>query len=70
MLVSFSLVEHAAEGTMNNVVAVIRSYVVRALQADPSLPYSMNRLKAFVQLEAGSWQRHRQWILEQDGYGK
>ncbi|KAI0800052.1 ribonuclease H-like domain-containing protein [Fomes fomentarius] len=50
--------------------STVISYVVRALQADPSLPYSMDRLKAFVQLEAGSWQRHRQWILEQDGYNK
>lgn len=46
------------------------SYVVRALQADPSLPYDMGRLKEFVQLEAGSWVRHRDWILEQDGYKK
>ena len=28
----------------------------------------MDRLKAFVQLEAGSWRRHKAWILEQDGY--
>ena len=47
-----------------------RSYVVRALQADPGLPFSMERLKAFVQLEAGSWRRHRDWILEKDGYKK
>ncbi len=46
------------------------SYVVRALQADPSLPYDMDRLKVFVQLESGSWARHREWILEQDGYKK
>lgn len=46
------------------------SYVVRALQADPTLPFSMDRLKAFVQLEAGSWVRHREWIMEKDGYVK
>ena len=46
------------------------SYVVGALQADPNLPFSMERLKAFVQLEAGSWRRHKDWILEKDGYGK
>ena len=46
------------------------SYVVRALQADRSLPYDMDRLKAFVQLDAGSWVRHKDWILEQDGYQK
>ncbi|KAM5539759.1 hypothetical protein V8D89_006572 [Ganoderma adspersum] len=50
--------------------STVISYVVRALQADPSLPFSMERLKAFVQLEAGSWRRHRDWILEKDGYKK
>ncbi|KAI1790059.1 ribonuclease H-like protein [Ganoderma leucocontextum] len=50
--------------------STVISYVVRALQADPSLPFSMERLKAFVQLEAGSWRRHRDWILEVDGYKK
>ncbi|KAI0324115.1 ribonuclease H-like protein [Cubamyces sp. BRFM 1775] len=50
--------------------STVISYVVRALQADPSLPFSMERLKAFVQLEAGSWARHRDWILQMDGYVK
>ncbi|PIL29338.1 hypothetical protein GSI_09389 [Ganoderma sinense ZZ0214-1] len=50
--------------------STVISYVVRALQADPTLPFSMERLKAFVQLEAGSWRRHRDWILEKDGYKK
>ncbi|KAJ8472632.1 hypothetical protein ONZ51_g8396 [Trametes cubensis] len=50
--------------------STVISYVVRALQADPSLPFSMERLKAFVQLEAGSWARHRDWILQMDGYAK
>lgn len=46
------------------------SYVVRALQADSSLPFDMDRLKAFVQLEAGSWTRHRDWILQKDRFKK
>ncbi|EIW53709.1 ribonuclease H-like protein [Trametes versicolor FP-101664 SS1] len=50
--------------------STVISYVVRALQADPTLPFSMDRLKAFVQLEAGSWVRHREWIMEKDGYAK
>ncbi|KAH9886271.1 ribonuclease H-like domain-containing protein [Cubamyces lactineus] len=50
--------------------STVISYVVRALQADPSLPFSMERLKAFVQLEAGSWARHRDWILQMDGYAR
>ena len=57
-------------GTDTRVRIACRSYVVRALQADASLPFSMERLKAFVQLEAGSWRRHRDWILEKDGYKK
>ncbi|KAI0752906.1 ribonuclease H-like domain-containing protein [Daedaleopsis nitida] len=48
--------------------STVISYVVGALQADPRLPFSTDRLKAFVQLEAGSWRRHRDWILEKDGY--
>ncbi|KAI0357923.1 ribonuclease H-like protein [Trametes cingulata] len=50
--------------------STVISYVVRALQADPTLPFSMDRLKAFVQLESGSWTRHRDWILQMDGYSK
>ncbi|OBZ66335.1 Werner syndrome ATP-dependent helicase [Grifola frondosa] len=46
--------------------STVISYVVLALQAHPSLPFSMERLKAFVQLEAGSWGRHKQWILSVD----
>lgn len=42
-----------------------RSYVIGALQADTTLPYSMAALKDLVQLEAGSWVRHRDWILRQ-----
>ncbi|TFY58764.1 hypothetical protein EVJ58_g6213 [Rhodofomes roseus] len=44
--------------------STVISYVVRALQVDPSLPFSMDRLKALVQLEAGSWARHRDWIVQ------
>jgi hypothetical protein len=40
------------------------SYVIKALESDRSLPFDMDRLKALVQMEAGSWQRHRDWILE------
>ncbi len=36
---------------------------MKALQANPSLPFSMERLKTFVQLEAGSWARYRNWLL-------
>ncbi|KAH9848042.1 ribonuclease H-like domain-containing protein [Lenzites betulinus] len=50
--------------------STVISYVVRALQANPALPFSMDRLKALVQLEAGSWVRHREWILQMDGYAK
>ncbi|KAL6306886.1 ribonuclease H-like domain-containing protein [Sparassis latifolia] len=46
--------------------STVISYVVWALQADPALPFSLERLKAFVQLEAGSWRRHRDWILHVD----
>lgn len=41
-----------------------RSYVIRALETDPALPFSIDRLKALVQLEAGSWTRHRNWIVK------
>ncbi|RPD70687.1 ribonuclease H-like protein [Lentinus tigrinus ALCF2SS1-7] len=48
--------------------STVISYVVRALQA--GLPYDLEQLKGFVQLERGSWVWHRDWILEQDGYKK
>ncbi|CDO76126.1 hypothetical protein BN946_scf184876.g19 [Trametes cinnabarina] len=48
--------------------STVISYVVWALQADPTLPFSMARLKEFVQLESGSWARHREWILQKAGY--
>jgi hypothetical protein len=43
-----------------------RSYVVGALQADPGLPYDRERLWALVQEEAGSWARHKEWLLKVD----
>ncbi|TCD69748.1 hypothetical protein EIP91_006284 [Steccherinum ochraceum] len=47
-------------------VSTVITYVVWALQADATLPFSMPRLKEFVQLEAGSWRRHRDWIITKD----
>ncbi|KAH9915205.1 ribonuclease H-like domain-containing protein [Fomitopsis serialis] len=44
--------------------STVISYVVRALQADSALPFSMDRLKVLVQSEAGSWARHRDWIVQ------
>ncbi|EPQ51973.1 ribonuclease H-like protein [Gloeophyllum trabeum ATCC 11539] len=46
--------------------STVISYVIRALQADPTLPYSVPRLKELVQQEASSWQRHRDWITQQE----
>ena len=43
-----------------------RSYVIRALEVDPALPFSMDRLKALVQEEAGSWTRHHDCILKME----
>ncbi|KAI0640448.1 ribonuclease H-like domain-containing protein [Trametes meyenii] len=48
--------------------STVISYVVAALQSNPKLSFDMDRLKSFVQLEIGSWERHRDWILRQDGY--
>ncbi|KAH7925341.1 ribonuclease H-like protein [Leucogyrophana mollusca] len=44
--------------------STVISYVIGALQADPSLPFNMDKLKDLVRMEASSWQRHRQWIQE------
>ncbi|KAK7683603.1 hypothetical protein QCA50_013441 [Cerrena zonata] len=46
--------------------STVITYVVRAIQANPALPFDMNRLKEFVQLEAGSWARHKDWLVEMD----
>ncbi|EIN14444.1 ribonuclease H-like protein [Punctularia strigosozonata HHB-11173 SS5] len=43
--------------------STVISYVIGALQADPRLPFSLERLKTLVQLEASSWARHRDWIM-------
>ncbi|CCM05408.1 uncharacterized protein FIBRA_07625 [Fibroporia radiculosa] len=43
--------------------STVISYVVWALRADPALPFSMERLKALVQEETGSWTRHKDWML-------
>ncbi|EGO26669.1 hypothetical protein SERLADRAFT_436475 [Serpula lacrymans var. lacrymans S7.9] len=44
--------------------STVISYVIGALQADTSLPFNMDKLKELVRMESSSWQRHRQWILE------
>ncbi|KAI0694545.1 ribonuclease H-like domain-containing protein [Cytidiella melzeri] len=46
--------------------STVISYVVGALQAEPTLPFSMSRLKTLAQQEARSWARHRKWILSQE----
>ncbi|KIK96913.1 hypothetical protein PAXRUDRAFT_825475 [Paxillus rubicundulus Ve08.2h10] len=46
--------------------STVISYVVGALQADKRLPFDMERLKGLVQMEASSWQRHRQWIASRE----
>ncbi|KAG6907110.1 hypothetical protein DXG01_010486 [Tephrocybe rancida] len=43
--------------------ATVISYVVSALQADPKLPFDVERLRQLVQMEATSWERHRVWII-------
>ncbi|KAF8809416.1 ribonuclease H-like protein [Phlegmacium glaucopus] len=39
------------------------SYIIGALQANPSLPYSLPKLIELVQMDTGSWTRHRKWII-------
>jgi hypothetical protein len=41
-----------------------RSYVVGAIQADTSLPFDMGKLLELIRMEAGSWQRHRAWLID------
>jgi len=48
---------------MNLKPATVISYVIGALQANPSLPYSLPKLIKLVQMDAGSWTRHREWII-------
>ena len=38
--------------------------MVGALQADPGLPFSMEKLRELVQMDGASWERHRDWILQ------
>ena len=46
------------------------SYVIGALQADSTLPFSMRKLRALVQMDGPSWVRHREWILSAWAEGK
>ncbi|KAI6112390.1 hypothetical protein EDD17DRAFT_1875382 [Pisolithus thermaeus] len=46
--------------------STVISYVIRALQADVLLPFDVRELRELVQMEAGSWQRHRGWIHERE----
>ncbi|KAH7882896.1 ribonuclease H-like domain-containing protein [Phlebopus sp. FC_14] len=46
--------------------STVISYVIGALQADASLAFDIDTLKQLVQMEAGSWQRHRHWILSKE----
>jgi hypothetical protein len=39
-----------------------RSYVVKALQTDNTLAFSLPKLKELIQQEIGSWSRHGWWI--------
>ncbi|EIW79838.1 ribonuclease H-like protein [Coniophora puteana RWD-64-598 SS2] len=41
-------------------------YIVKALQADPSLPYDIGRLTELVKMDADSWKRCGPWILTQE----
>ncbi|KAG5340405.1 hypothetical protein C0989_001728 [Termitomyces sp. Mn162] len=41
-----------------------RSYVIYALQADPKLPFDIEKLRRLVQMDATSWARHRTWLIE------
>jgi hypothetical protein len=46
------------------------SYVIQALQMDKGLPFDMKGLKELVQMELGSWQRHRGWIATAEAEGR
>ncbi|THH02007.1 hypothetical protein EW026_g786 [Hermanssonia centrifuga] len=41
------------------------TYVVKALEADDTLPFDIENLKAFALQDGRSWIRHRAWILQQ-----
>jgi len=74
-------VEPLKDSTVMSVVSVLhsfpilnshlnRSYVVSAIQADTSLPFDMSRLLELVRMEAGSWQRHRAWLVDVERSGR
>ncbi|KAI0089578.1 ribonuclease H-like domain-containing protein [Irpex rosettiformis] len=46
--------------------STVISYVVRVLQTQPLLPFSVESLKTLAKLDPGSWNRHRNWILQQE----
>ncbi|KAG2347036.1 ribonuclease H-like protein [Suillus weaverae] len=56
-------VEPLKEGT-------VISYVVGAIQADASLPFDMSKLLELVKMEAGSWSRHREWLMDAERSGR
>ncbi|KAG6867327.1 hypothetical protein C0993_004333 [Termitomyces sp. T159_Od127] len=41
-----------------------RSYVIYALQADPKLPFDIEKLRRLVLMDGSSWMRHRRWLIE------
>ncbi|KAG6817015.1 hypothetical protein H0H87_000637 [Tephrocybe sp. NHM501043] len=43
--------------------STVISYVVSALQADPELPFDVEKLRQLVQMDAPSWERHRLWVI-------
>lgn len=47
--------------------STVISYVVGALQADELLPFDLQELRELIQMDATSWQRHRQWMQEREG---
>ncbi|KAG1752071.1 ribonuclease H-like protein [Suillus lakei] len=50
--------------------STVISYVVGAIQADTSLPFDMSKLLELVKMEAGSWQRHRAWVMDAERSGR
>ncbi|KAG6826473.1 hypothetical protein H0H92_015662 [Tricholoma furcatifolium] len=46
-----------------NLESVGSTYVVSALQADPKLPFDIEKLRMLMQMEATSWERHRVWLI-------
>ncbi|KAI0342223.1 ribonuclease H-like protein [Trametopsis cervina] len=50
--------------------STVITYVMGVLQHDPTLPFSIDRLKMFVQADWRSWNRHKRWILHQEGKAK